>query len=96
MAKQQKDRRRRDVTPPSPFEQARDELFQHIMRCGVIESAPEHQGEWFTDTMAYLSDRYPELSTAELADLRTLGDRFSQPAKRPEPDVVAQDAQSAA
>jgi hypothetical protein len=95
MAKQ-KDRRRRDVTPPSPFEQARDELFQHIMRCGVIGSAAEHQAEWFGATMSYLSDRYPELSPAELADLRTLGDRFSQPAKRPEPEVVAEDAQSAA
>ena len=91
-----KDRRRREVTPPSPFEQARDELFQHIMRCGVIGSAPEHQAEWFTDTMAYLSDRYPELSPAELVDLRTLGDRFSQPAKRPEPVEATQDAQSAA
>ena len=91
-----KDRRRREVTPPSPFEQARDELFQHIMRCGVIGSAPEHQAEWFTDTMAYLSDRYPELSPAELIELRTLGDRFSQPAKRPEPVATEQDAQSAA
>jgi len=91
-----KDRRRREVTPPSPFEQARDEMFQHIMRCGVIGSAPEHQAEWFTETMSYLSDRYPELSPAELTDLRTLGDRFSQPAKRPEQLPVAQDAQSAA
>jgi hypothetical protein len=90
-----KDRRRREVTPPSAFEQARDELFQHIMRCGVIGSAPEYQAEWFTDTMAYVSDRYPELSPAELTELRTLGDRFSQPAKRPE-QPVAQDAQSAA
>ena len=94
MAKQ-KDRRRREVSPPSPFEQARDELFQHIMRCGVIGSAPEHQAEWFTDTMAYVSDRYPELSPAELVELRTLGDRFSQPAKRPEQPAV-ENTQSAA
>jgi hypothetical protein len=94
MAKQ-KDRRRREVTPPSAFEQARDELFQHIMRCGVIGSAPEHQAEWFTATMAYVSDRYPELSATELTELRTLGDRFSQPAKRPEQPVV-ENAQSAA
>jgi hypothetical protein len=31
-----KDRRRREVVAPTPFEQARDEMFQHIMRCGVI------------------------------------------------------------
>ncbi len=91
----QKDRRRREVTAPSPFEQARDELFQHIMRCGVIGSAPEHQAEWFTETIAYFSDRFPELSAVELGELRTLGDRFSQPAKRPEQPVV-ESAQSAA
>ena len=90
-----KDRRRREVTPPSPFEQARDELFQQIMRCGVIGSAPEHQEEWFTETMAYMRDRYPELSATELTELRTLGNRFSQPAKRPEA-AVAENAQSAA
>lgn len=94
MAKQ-KDRRRREVTPPSPFEQARDELFQQIMRCGVIGSAPEHQAEWFDDTIAYFGDRFPELSPAELTELRTLGDRFSQPAKRPEQPAV-ENAQSAA
>ena len=95
MAKQ-KDRRRREVATPTPFEQARDEMFQHIMRCGVIGSAPEHQAEWFADTMAYLSDRYPELAPAELADLRTLGDRFSQPPKRAEQPPVVHDTQSAA
>ncbi len=90
-------RGRRDApAAPTPYEEARDELFQHIMRCGVIGSAPEHQAEWFTDTMAYLGDRYPELAPSELVDLRTLGERFSQPAKRPEQTPVAADTQSAA
>lgn len=80
MAKQ-KTRRRREVAEPTPFEQARDEMFQHIMRCGVIGAAPEHQAEWFTETMSYLTDRYPELSEKEMTDLRTLGDRFVQPPK---------------
>ena len=78
MAKE-KTRRRREVAAPTPFEQARDEMFQHIMRCGVIGAAPEHQAEWFTETMGYLSDRYTELSESEMTDLRTLGDRFVQP-----------------
>ena len=94
MAKQ-KDRRRREVTPPSPFEQARDEMFQHIMRCGVIGAEAEHQTEWFNDTLAYLGDRYPELGAPEMTELRTLGERFSQPPKRPETPPV-DDAQSAA
>ena len=79
MAKQ--NRRRSPVAEPSPFEQARDEMFQHIMRCGVIGSDPEHQGEWFDDTMKYFGERYPELSDKELGDLRALSERFVQPPK---------------
>ncbi|HEY7878868.1 MAG TPA: hypothetical protein VIC55_11605 [Gemmatimonadaceae bacterium] len=79
MAKQRN--RRRETAAPTPFEQARDELFQHIMRCGVIQAVPEHQEEWFSETMLYLQDRYPELSDAELTELRTLGTRFCQPPK---------------
>lgn len=73
--------RRKDVAAPTPFEQARDELFQHIIRCGVLQAAPEHQLEWFADTMAYLEERYPELQEGQLTDLKTLGVRFCQPPK---------------
>jgi hypothetical protein len=76
-----KNRRRAVSSAPTPFEQARDELFQHIMRCGVIEAAPEHQLEWFDDTLAYTAERYPELTDAQLAELKTLGLRFCQPPK---------------
>ena len=76
-----KNRQRRVVTPPTPFEQARDELFQQIMRCEVIGASPEHQGEWFAETMAYFAQRYPELKPADVNDLRQLGERFVQPPK---------------
>ena len=76
-----KNRQRRVVTPPTPFEQARDELFQQIMRCEVIGAAPEHQVEWFNETMAYFAERYPELKPADVNDLRKLGERFVQPPK---------------
>jgi hypothetical protein len=76
-----KNRQRRVVTPPTPFEQARDELFQQIMRCEVIGAEPDHQGEWFTETMAYFAGRYPELKPADVNDLRKLGERFVQPPK---------------
>ena len=84
-----KNRQRRVVTPPTPFEQARDELFQQIMRCEVIGAAPEHQAEWFTETMAYFAERYPELKPAVVNDLRKLGERFVQP---PMAAVVTEDA----
>jgi hypothetical protein len=76
-----KSRPRRETAPPSPFDQARDELFQHIMRCGVIGAEPEHQAEWFDDTMRYVGERYHELSQPELRELRTLAERFVQPPK---------------
>lgn len=64
------------------FSQARDELFSHVLRCGVIDALPEHQKDWFDDTMLYLADRYDTLSDEELAQLRTLGERFCQPVQR--------------
>ena len=72
----------RPIAAPTPFEEARDELFQHIIQCGVIGSDPEHQGEWFQNTMTYLAERYHELSQKEVADLRVLGERFAQPPLR--------------
>lgn len=75
---------RRHTPPalPTPFDEARDELFQHVMQCGVIGSEPEHQGEWFDETMKYLADRYHELTAEQLRQIRTLGERFVQPPKQ--------------
>jgi hypothetical protein len=62
--------------------QARDELFSHILRCGVIEALPEHQKDWFDDTMGYIADRYEDLSAEELSQVRLLGERYCQPVRR--------------
>ena len=64
------------------FAQARDEMFSHILRCGVIDALPEHQKDWFDDTMLYLADRYEDLSEEELGQLRQLGERFCRPVQR--------------
>ena len=78
----QKPRYTRGAAPvTTPFEEARDEMFQHIMKCGVIGSSADDQKEWFDGTMTYLSERYHELSQRQIAELRVLGERFSQPAK---------------
>ncbi|HUQ20117.1 MAG TPA: hypothetical protein VM099_10940 [Gemmatimonadaceae bacterium] len=80
--KTQKNRYKRQEAPaPTPFQEARDEMFQQIMKCGVIGSAPEDQKEWFDGTIAYLAERYHELGKNEIAELRVLGERFVQPAK---------------
>ncbi len=88
MAKQ-KNRTMNAQVAPSPFAEARDELFQHIMRCGVVGSAPEHQEEWFGDTMAYMTERYPELNEEQIGELRKLGERFAQPPKKRDDTAAA-------
>jgi hypothetical protein len=73
---------------PSFVDQARDELFSHILRCGVTEAEPEHQKEWMDDTMQYLAERYPDLSAQELAQVRVLGERFCKPVVRANPETA--------
>ncbi|HEX5970781.1 MAG TPA: hypothetical protein VFY85_02580 [Gemmatimonadaceae bacterium] len=60
------------------------------MRCGVVGAQPEHVEEWFADTIKYMSDRFPELSEQQVAELKTLGLRFAQPPKtRTESDAAS-------
>ena len=92
----QRNRSRSSAAPASPFDHARDELFQHVMRCGVIGSAPEHQTEWFDETMKYFGERYHELNKKELGDLRVLGERFAAPTVTPEEVVPAETAMASA
>jgi hypothetical protein len=85
MAKKRKTPRKA-TTIPSAFDQARDELFSHILRCGVLEATQEHQKEWFDDTMLYLGERYEGLTETELEQLRVLGERYCRPVMaRPAP-----------
>jgi hypothetical protein len=78
---------------PTALDQARDELFSHILRCGVLDAATEHQKEWLDDTMQYIGERYA-LTPDQLAQVRVLGDRFCQPVVKrvptvePEPEPV--------
>ena len=70
------------TSTPTATDQARDELFSHILRCGVLEADPEHQKEWMDDTMQYIAERYPDLAEEELAAVRLLGERFCRPVSR--------------
>ena len=65
---------------PNAIDRARDELFSHIRRCGVLEAEDEQRSEWFDDTIEYLGERYPELNRDELGTLRTIGERYCAPA----------------
>jgi len=59
---------------------ARDELFSHINRCGVLQAEGNDQQHWMEETIDYLAERFPDLSDQDLQDLFSVGIRFCQPA----------------
>lgn len=59
---------------------ARDELFSHIQRCGVLDAEDTERQEWMSDTVEYLRERYPALSDDETGELQAIGHRYCQPA----------------
>jgi hypothetical protein len=61
------------------FDRARDDLFNHIHRCGVLRATAEQQVEWMDDTIEYLTEYHPALSREQLGELRTMGLRFCRP-----------------
>lgn len=79
----------RTSAAPTSFDQARDELFSHILRCGVIEADLEQQKAWMDDTMQYIAERYSDLGEEQLTQIRVLGDRFCQPVVRRQPAGTA-------
>lgn len=64
------------------LDRARDELFSHINRCGVLDASQDQQQEWMDDTMKFLEERYPELDPTELEQLEQLGMRYCKPVIR--------------
>lgn len=69
----------------STIDRARDELFSHIQRCGVLDAEEEQRDEWLDDTIEYLSERFPRLSRDDLKALRMMGQRYCSPAIRRRP-----------
>ncbi len=61
-------------------DRARDELFSHVNRCGVLQAAVEEQETWMQETIDYIGERYPDLTDSDLRDLHAVGMRFCQPA----------------
>ena len=68
------------MTKENMITRARDELFSHINRCGVLQADNDDQTHWMDETIDYLAERYPDLSDADLQDLYAVGMRFCQPA----------------
>lgn len=62
------------------FAQARDELFSHINRCGVLSATDDDRTAWMNETIDYIGERYPDLVGPDLQELHAVGIRFCQPA----------------
>jgi hypothetical protein len=60
-------------------DEARNELFSHINRCGVLRAAEEQQVEWMRDTIEFLGERYPSLTKKQMEELEAIGLRFCRP-----------------
>jgi hypothetical protein len=77
-----RDRERRNTggsSRPTVLDEARNELFSHIHRCGVLQATEEQQVEWLTDTIDFLHERYPSLTEADRKNLSDIGLRFCRP-----------------
>jgi hypothetical protein len=61
------------------LDRARDELFSHINRCGVLQAAEKDQKQWMDETIDYIGERYPDLTESNLRDLYVVGLRFCKP-----------------
>lgn len=62
------------------LDRARDELFSHINRCGVLAAAEGDQRQWMDETIDYVGERYPDLTDEDLKGLHDIGVRFCKPA----------------
>lgn len=89
--------RKKTSQSDSSFDQARNDLFSHIHRCGVLRAEEQQQNEWMNDTVEYLGECYPGLSDEQVEELKAIGLRFCRPviAHGAENTAVAEDADGA-
>ena len=70
------------------MERARDELFSHINRCGVLQAEDDDKKHWMDETIDYIGERYPDLTDGDLPEPRRVStSRADESAQPPGPDV---------
>ena len=77
------------------MDRARDELFSHINRCGVLQAADDDQRHWMDETIEYLGERYPDLTDGDMVELHDIGMRFCKPASPHGADSTAKSLEDA-
>jgi len=78
------------------MEEARNELFSHIHRCGVLRADEQQQLEWMRETVEFLGERYPNLSEHDLEELSGIGLRFCRPVIANAPQDAENETETAA
>lgn len=81
---------RRSAPRPTEMDEARNELFSHIHRCGVLQATDDQQVEWMRETIEFLGERYPSLTEAQMEDLSAIGLRFCRPVISRQPVATAE------
>lgn len=58
------------------YEEARDELFSHMLKSRIADAEPARQRAWLGETLGYLRHRYNALPDARLRHLAEAAERF--------------------
>ncbi|MGE5231393.1 MAG: hypothetical protein ACM3NS_06600 [Deltaproteobacteria bacterium] len=58
------------------YEEARDELFSHLLKSRVADAEPARRRAWLAETLAYLRLRYPRLPDTRHRHLAEAAERF--------------------
>lgn len=58
------------------YEEARDELFSHMLRSRIADAEPARQRAWLGETLTYLRHRYDRLPDSRHRHLAEAAERF--------------------
>lgn len=58
------------------YEEARDELFSHLLKSRIADAEPARRRAWLAETLAYLEIRYPRLPATRFRHLAEAAERL--------------------
>lgn len=58
------------------YEEARDELFSHLLKSRIADAEPARRRAWLAETLAYLEIRYPRLPATRFRHLEEAAERL--------------------
>jgi hypothetical protein len=58
------------------YEEARDELFSHLLKSRIADAEPARRRAWLAERLAYLEIRYPRLPATRFRHLEEAAERL--------------------